>query len=82
MKSSEVKELLENEIEGAEVSVVSQDHEEEDVEGRHFGLRIVSPEFEGKSKVQRHRMVYDALGDRMGNEIHAVEIEAVTPDEG
>ena len=49
--------------------------------GGHFIVRIVSREFSGKSLVQRHRMVYDALGDAMHQEIHALSIQAQTPDE-
>ncbi|MFQ5351945.1 MAG: BolA family protein [Candidatus Binatia bacterium] len=49
--------------------------------GDHFGLRVVSPVFEDHSLVQRHRMVYEALGDAMRAEIHALTIEALTPDE-
>ncbi len=49
--------------------------------GGHFNVRIVSVEFSGKSLVQRHRLVYDALGDAMQQEIHALSIQAKTPDE-
>ena len=49
--------------------------------GGHFNVRIVSQEFSGKSLVQRHRMVYDALGDAMQQEIHALSIQAKTPNE-
>ncbi|MBI5041113.1 MAG: BolA family transcriptional regulator [Gammaproteobacteria bacterium] len=49
--------------------------------GGHYNVRIVTREFSGKSLVQRHRMVYDALGDAMHEEIHALSIQAKTPDE-
>ena len=49
--------------------------------GGHFALVIVSPNFSGKSLVERHRMIYDALGDAMHREIHALSIKALTPDE-
>ncbi len=49
--------------------------------GGHFNVSIVSQAFEGKSLIQRHRMVYDALGDAMQQEIHALSINARTPDE-
>jgi len=49
--------------------------------GGHFNVRIVSTEFSGKSLVQRHRMVYDALGDAMQQDIHALSIQAKAPDE-
>ncbi len=49
--------------------------------GGHFSLRIVSDKFHGRSLLQRHRLVYDALGDLMHGEIHAVRIQAHTPEE-
>jgi len=49
--------------------------------GGHFNVSVVSDEFEGKSLIQRHRMVYDALGDAMQKEIHALSINARTPGE-
>lgn len=50
-------------------------------DGRHFEAIIVSPEFEGKSLMQRHRLVYAALGERMREEIHALSMETLTPEE-
>ena len=49
--------------------------------GGHFAVHIISPAFSGKTAVQRHQMVYNALGDLMQTEIHAVSINAKTPDE-
>jgi len=49
--------------------------------GGHFSLLIVSEQFVGKNLVQRHRMVYDALGDLMQTHIHALSIRALTPEE-
>jgi BolA protein len=45
----------------------------------HFRVRIASAAFEGKPRVQQHRMVYDALADLMGHGIHALAIEARAP---
>jgi len=50
--------------------------------GGHFVVTIVSDAFAGKLPIQRHRMVYDALGDLMKKEIHALSITARTPDAG
>lgn len=47
----------------------------------HFQVRIVSPVFQGKKLLERHRMIYAALGDAMQDEIHALSIHAKTPDE-
>ena len=49
--------------------------------GGHFQLIIVSPQFEGKSAQERHRMVHAALGKMLEREIHALTIKAYTPDE-
>ena len=49
--------------------------------GGHYNLEIVSPIFDEKSQIERHRMIYSALGDAMGTDIHALSINAKTPDE-
>jgi BolA family transcriptional regulator, general stress-responsive regulator len=49
--------------------------------GGHFQLTIVSEQFAGKNLVQRHRMIYAALADLMHQRIHALQIEALTPDQ-
>ncbi len=49
--------------------------------GGHYRLLIISPLFVGKRTIARHRMVYDALGQMMRREIHAVSIDAKAPDE-
>jgi len=50
-------------------------------DGQHFQARIVSRAFEGKSRVQRHQLVYRALGERMREEIHALSMQTLTPEE-
>ncbi len=50
-------------------------------DGRHFFATIVSPEFEGLTRVRRHQRVYAALGDRMREEIHALSMKTLTPAE-
>jgi BolA family transcriptional regulator, general stress-responsive regulator len=50
-------------------------------EGRHFSVRVVSSDFIGRSRVARHRLVYDALLALMPQGIHALAIDARTPDE-
>ena len=49
--------------------------------GGHYRMRIVSPRFAGLSRIARHRLVYDSLSDLMRHAIHALAIEALTPDE-
>ena len=50
-------------------------------DGQHFEAVIVSKAFEGRSRVQRHQLVYAALGDRMRQEIHALSMRTLTPAE-
>ena len=52
-----------------------------DGDGRHFFATIVSPEFEGLSRIRRHQRVYAALGDRMREQIHALSMKTLTPAE-
>jgi len=50
-------------------------------DGQHFEAVIVSPEFEGLSRIRRHQRVYGVLGDRMREEIHALSMTTLTPAE-
>ncbi|MBI1174920.1 MAG: BolA/IbaG family iron-sulfur metabolism protein [Sideroxydans sp.] len=50
-------------------------------DGAHFEAVVVSDEFAGKSRVQRHQRVYQTLGDRMREEIHALSMKTFTPQE-
>jgi acid stress-induced BolA-like protein IbaG/YrbA len=56
-------------------------HLEVEGDGQHFNAVIVSPAFEGKRLIQRHQLVYAALGDRMREEIHALSMKTQTPQE-
>ena len=50
-------------------------------DGQHFQALVVSARFEGCSRVQRHQLVYTALGERMREEIHALSMRTLTPAE-
>jgi len=50
-------------------------------DGQHFQAVVVSPQFAGKSRIQRHQLVYAALGERMREEIHALSMQTLTPEE-
>jgi acid stress-induced BolA-like protein IbaG/YrbA len=54
---------------------------EVDGDGQHFQAVIVSPAFEGLSRIRRHQLVYGALGDRMRAEVHALSMQTLTPAE-
>ncbi|MGB3275664.1 MAG: BolA family protein [Castellaniella sp.] len=57
------------------------EHLEVSGDGAHFEALIVSPVFEGKRTLARHQAVYQALGDRMRAEIHALSMRTLTPSE-
>jgi acid stress-induced BolA-like protein IbaG/YrbA len=74
MNAGEVQALIEAGLPGAQVRVQSDDD-------THFEAVIVAPQFAGKRTIQRHQLVYAALGPRMGREIHALSMQALAPDE-
>lgn len=74
MKPHEVQSLIEAGLPGARVQVASDDD-------THFEAVIIAPQFEGKRMIQRHQLVYAALGARMGREIHALSMQVLTPEE-
>ena len=71
MDPMEVTRLIEEGLEAAKVEVRSDD-------GSHFAALVVSDEFEGMRPLQRHQLIYKALGERVGREIHALTIRALT----
>ena len=60
---------------------VTCEHLEVSGDGSHFDAVIVSAAFAGKRLIQRHQIVNQALGSQMGNEIHALSMKTLTPDE-
>ena len=48
-------------------------------DGDHYAAHVVSPAFAGKSRVQQHKLVYEALGTRMGGELHALQLTTQAP---
>jgi acid stress-induced BolA-like protein IbaG/YrbA len=62
-------------------SALACQHVEVIGDGQHFQALIVSDEFSGRTRVQRHQLVYSALGDRMREEIHALSMRTLTPQE-
>jgi acid stress-induced BolA-like protein IbaG/YrbA len=74
MQVEEVKAMIEAGLSSVEVRVSG--------DGSHFDVIVISEEFEGKSMVQKQRMVFATLGDRItSGAIHAINIKAYTPDE-
>lgn len=79
-----IRERLENALSPKRLEVIDESYKHVGHEGArdgrgHFACMIVSDAFEGTSPLQRHRMVYDALGDLMLSDIHALSIRAYTP---
>lgn len=74
MNAADVQSLIEAGLPGAQVRVASDDD-------THFEAVIVAPQFEGKRLIQRHQLVYGALGARMGREIHALSMQVYAPSE-
>ncbi|MEM1176386.1 MAG: BolA family protein [Pseudomonadota bacterium] len=85
-RSTRIHELLQVEFSPQHLLVKDQSHLHaghagaEDGKG-HFAVTIVSDAFEGKTRIQRHRIIFDALGDMMHTDIHALSITARTPAE-
>ncbi len=50
-------------------------------DGRHFNALIVSAEFRGKNTVQQHQLVYKSLGDKMKQDVHALSMKTLTPEQ-
>ena len=76
MTPEEVKARIEAELDcEATVDRARGDHDDD-----HLRATVVSPTFEGRTLVEQHQMVYDALGDAMTTEIHALELTTRTPD--
>lgn len=81
MDTDEIEATIEAAIEDADATVMMPRVHNDEAEDAHYGAIVVSPVFEGKSLVEQHKMVYDALGDRMTTDIHAMEIKTYTPEE-
>lgn len=73
MDPNEIKAMIENGMSNVIVNV--------DGDGTHFEALIVSTEFEGKSLIERHKLVYGVLGDAMKERIHALSLKTFTPEQ-
>ena len=75
MDAAEIEKLIKEGIADAQVTI-------EDLRGAgdHYAAMVVSPAFEGKSRVQQHQMVYQALQGRMGGQLHALALQTEVPE--
>ncbi len=74
MEAAEIERLIKEALPDAEVSI-------EDLrgDGDHYAAYVVSGSFKGKTRVQQHQMVYQALQGRMGGELHALALQTSAP---
>lgn len=74
MAADDIERLIKEAMPDAEVSI-------EDLagDGDHYSATIISKAFAGKSRVQQHQLVYEALGGRMGGELHALMLKTKAP---
>ena len=70
MEQVEIEKLIKASLPGAEVEII-------DLAGdnNHFSAHVISSAFAGKSRIDQHKMVYDALGDKVGGVLHALSIK-------
>ena len=75
MQANEIESLIKAAMPDAQVKI-------EDLagDGDHYSAHIISSKFSGKTRIQQHQMVYEALGDRMGATLHALALQTSTPD--
>ena len=74
MEATEIKQMIMEALPDAEIVI-------EDLrgDGDHYAARVVSSAFEGKSRVQQHQIVYAALKDKMGGQLHALALTTEAP---
>lgn len=73
MQNEDIKRMIETGMPGSEAHVTG--------DGTHFEATVIAADFDGKSLLQKHRLVYATLGASMGGAIHALSIRAYTPEE-
>jgi stress-induced morphogen len=75
MAASEIEKLIRAALPDAKIEIRDLAGD-----GDHYAARIVSRRFEGLNRVRQHQLVYQALGGRMGGELHALQLETAVPD--
>lgn len=75
MAASEIEMLIRDALPDAKIEIRDLAGD-----GDHYAARIVSRRFEGLNRVRQHQLVYQALGGRMGGELHALQLETAVPD--
>lgn len=75
MAAADIEALIREALPDADVTITDLAGD-----GDHYAARIVSASFAGKSRVQQHKLVYEALGGRMGGELHALQLTTAVPN--
>ncbi len=75
MRPGEIEELIKSGIPGAQVKIRDLAGD-----GDHYAAEVVAEAFRGKSRVQQHQMVYDALKGNMGDALHALALQTSIPE--
>lgn len=75
MAAGEIEKLIKEALPDAQVTINDLAGD-----GDHYAAHVVSASFAGKSRVQQHQMVYQALQGRMGNELHALALQTSAPE--
>lgn len=76
MDASEIEAMIKEAMPDAQVQITDLRGD-----GDHYAAYIVSPQFEGKSRIQQHQMVYKALKGKMGGELHALALQTTPPSQ-
>lgn len=75
MDVDELKQALHNAFPNAEITLTDLVGDQD-----HYSVHIISDTFAGKTRIQQHKMVYQALGDKMGGVLHALQLKTSTPN--
>lgn len=70
MQASEIEQLIKEALPDSDVTITDLRGD-----GDHYACHVVSAAFQGKSRIQQHQIVYEALGGRMGGELHALALQ-------
>ena len=74
MAAADIEALIKAALPGADVTITDLAGD-----GDHYAAHVISAEFAGKSRIAQHKLVFAALGDRMGGELHALQLTTAAP---
>lgn len=77
MSAAEIEEMITTALPGAAVEMTDLAGDND-----HWAAKVIAPQFAGKTRVQQHKMVYEALDGRMGGVLHALQLTTAVPTSG